>query len=40
MRDVTGLEELPVAHARVEELQALLAKEDKEGSEDVETAWP
>ena len=40
MRDVTGLEELPVAHARVEELEALLAKEDRKGSEDVETGLP
>ncbi len=31
MRDVTGLEELPVTHARVEEIEALLAKENKRG---------
>jgi hypothetical protein len=40
VRDVTGLDELPVDHALGDELDALLAKEDKEGSEEVDTALP
>ncbi len=40
VREVTGLEELPVDHALVDELEALWAKEDKVVSEEVETLLP
>ena len=40
MREVTGLEELPVDHALVDKLEAVWAKEDKVVSEEVGTWLP